>query len=257
MRGLTAILLVLAFSFSAFGQNQPVKKNDTKGGATTTVKKDEKKPDAAAGEKKDASGTPATEEKIGKLPEGYANLTWGTYLSDAKDKISGIITFTDDKKVIVSREGDLEYYYGFFYKEPEPSEKKPFDEPAGTKETTSAKGTADTTGTTPPETKKQEKDEGRLFYVSLNFPYLDKDVVYEKIKKKYGTHTGETIKDNQGAIAWDSDKTVVLMWVDRYGKKPYCRRIIYISKDISKELNDYTNTIFNKTEIDLIKKLNP
>jgi len=254
MRRLTAILLVLVFSFSAYGQKQPDKKTDAKGGTTTTVKKDEKKTDAASADKKETA--PATEEKIEKLPEGYANLTWGTYLSDAKDKISGILTFTDDKKVIVSREGDLEYYYGFFYREPEPSEKKPIEKPADTKDTTATTGT-DTTGTTPPEQKEQEKDEGKLFYVSLNFPYLDKDVVYEKIKKKYGTHTGETIKDNQGAIAWDSEKTVVLMWVDRYGKKPYCRRVIYISKDISKELNAYTNTIFNKTEIDLIKKLNP
>jgi hypothetical protein len=47
------------------------------------------------------------------------------------------------------------------------------------------------------------------------------------------------------------------MWVDRYKKKPYCRRVVYISKKISKELNDYTYRLFNKTEMDLVKKLNP
>ena len=256
MRRITGILFALLIALSASAQNQPGKKGGADNAAgknpATEEKKAEVKP--AAEEKKTDKAADTTGDKIEKLPEGYANLTWGTYLSDAKERISGIITFTDDKKVIVSRDGDLEYYYGFFYREPEVSDKKTAGETAGAEENRTAAGGA---GTNQPDQKSPEKDEGKLFYVSLNFPYLDRDVVYEKIRKKYGTHTGETIKDNQGAIAWDSDKTVVLMWVDRYGKKPYCRRIIYISKDISKELNDYTHTIFNKTEIDLIKKLNP
>lgn len=249
MRRITGILLVLLLAVSAAGQNQPEKKGGVNNGTAKTPAAEEKKADVkpAVEEKKTDKAADTTGDKIEKLPEGYANLTWGTYLSEAKDKISGRLTYTDDKTVIISKDNELEYYYGFFYKEPEPAEKVT-EEPAGT---------TDTTGTKKPDETTPPKDEGKLFYVALNFPYLDKDAVYEKIKKKYGVHTGETIKDNQGAIAWDSEKTVVLMWVDRYGKKPYCRRIIYISKDISKELNDYTNTIFNKTEIELMKKLNP
>lgn len=228
-------MLLLVVSVSA--QNRPEKKNDTKKPAAEE-KKAEVKPAGTEEKKTDSTG-----DKIGKLPEGYANLTWGTFLSDAKTKISGRLTYTDDKTVIIAKDNELEYYYGFFYKAPEPAEKGK-DEPAG-KEDNKDKEAA------------PAKDEGKLFYVALNFPYIDKDVVYEKIKVKYGEHTGETIKDNQGAIVWDSEKTVVLMWIDRYGNKPYCRRIIYISKEISKELNDYTNTIFNKAEIDIMKRLNP
>ncbi|HOP28836.1 MAG TPA: hypothetical protein P5120_09335 [Spirochaetota bacterium] len=245
MRRITGILLIILFALSAYGQNQP---GNTTNGKTPAA--EEKKADvkpAGTEEKKTDTGGDATGDKISTLPEGYANLTWGTYLSDAKDKINGRLTYTDDKTVIISKENELQYYYGFFYKEPETAEKTAVK----TEDTT---GTADTTGN---DGAAPPKDEGRLFYVSLNFPYLDKDAVYEKIKTKYGVHSGETLKDNQGAIAWDSEKTVVLMWVDRYENKPYCRRIIYISKDISKELNDYTNTIFNKTEIELMKKLNP
>lgn len=242
MRRITVILLSLLIAATASAQNRS-------NGTTGTEKKpaaEEKKADVKPAAKEETK-TDSTGDKIEKLPEGYANLTWGTYLSEAKDKISGRLTYTDDKTVIISKDNELEYYYGFFYREPEPADKTG-EEPAGT---------ADKTGTAGKEETAPPKDEGKLFYVSLNFPYLDKDAVYEKIKKKYGVHTGETIKDNQGAIAWDSEKTVVLMWIDRYGKKPYCRRITYISKDISKELNDYTNTIFNKTEIELMKKLNP
>ncbi|HOP61972.1 MAG TPA: hypothetical protein PK358_06310 [Spirochaetota bacterium] len=236
MRRITGILLVLLITVSAAAQNQPDNKTNGK-----TTASEEKKTDTKP------AGTETTEDKIGSLPEGYANLTWGTYLSDAKDKISGRLTYTDDKTVIISKENELSYYYGFFYKEPEAEEKN----------VEKTEGATDTTGTATTENTSPPKDEGRLFYVSLNFPYLDKDTVYEKIKKKYGDHSSETLKDNQGAIAWDSEKTVVLMWVDRYEKRPYCRRIIYISKEISKELNDYTNSIFNKTEIELIKQLNP
>ncbi len=218
MRRIYLTFLMLFIISAVYAQNVPAEKTDPK----EPVKND---------------------ESVVKIPDGYGSLTWGMYLSDARDKISGILTFTDEKKVIVSKEKELEYYYGFFYKEPSA------DAVPEKKETTPAGE-----GTTEPV---QEKDEGRLFYVSMNFPYLDKNAVYDKMLKKYGKHTGENIKDNQGAIAWDAENTVVIMWIDRYENKPYCRRIIYISKQISKELNAYTSTIFNKTELDLIKSMNP
>ena len=171
-----------------------------------------------------------SEANIEKIPDGYGDLAWETYLSDARDKISGILTYSDEKTVIVSKENELQYHYGFFYKEP------------------SVNNETENT---------QEKDEGKLFYVSMNFPYLGKDQVYDRIQKKYGKHSSENVKDNKGAIAWNSENTIIIMWVDQYERKPYCRRIIYVSKKVSLELNDYTKTILNKTEIDLIKQMNP
>ena len=222
MRRLTAIIVLLSFCTILFAQS-------------------------AADDKKAADGkdkTAKTEEKTTALPLGYGSLTWGMYLSDGKDKIAGRLTYTDEKTIIVSSDGELEYYYGFFYPDPELTA----DKITGTT-------AADTDTGTP--AKDTPKDEGRLFYVSLKFPYLDKDQVYEKIKARYGDHTSENIKNDQGAIAWDSEKTIVMMWIDRYEKKPFCRRIIYISKDIAKELNQYNTKIFHKAEMELIKKLNP
>lgn len=238
MRRLYVLLIMFILVSTVYAQNKPAEKTDPKTNAKTETKTDPKT------ETQNTVKPADNKQTIEKIPDGYGNLTWGMYLSDARDKITGILSYTDEKKIIISKDKELEYYYGFFYKEPStdtvPVKKE--DTPAGTDQQ--------------PATT-QEKDEGRLFYVSMNFPYLDKDKVYEKIQKKYGTHTGENIKDNQGAIAWDSENTVVIMWVDRYEKKPYCRRIIYISKKISKELNEYTSTIFNKTEIELLKKMNP
>lgn len=225
MRRLYVMLFILFFISSVYAQNKPAVKADAKT------------------DNKNTNQPVNNDSKADKIPDGYGNLTWGMYLSDAKDKISGFLTYTDEKKMIISKDKELQYYYGFFYKEPSTE-----SEATKKEATTAADKQPDAT---------QEKDEGRLFYVSLNFPYLDKDKVYEKIQKKYGNHTGENIKDNQGAIAWDSENTIIIMWIDRYEKKPYCRRIIYISKKISKELNDYTNTIFNKTELELLKQMNP
>jgi hypothetical protein len=186
------------------------------------------------------TNTDQSDSNIEKIPDGYGDLTWEMYLSDARDKISGILTYSDEKTVIVSKDNELEYYYGFFYKEPTV-------DPMQTDPATNNNQTENT----------QEKDEGKLFYVSMNFPYLSKDQVYDKIQKKYGKHTRENIKNNRGAIAWNSDNTIIIMWVDQYERKPFCRRIIYISKKVSSELNQYTFSILNKTEIDLIKNMNP
>ncbi len=230
MRRIYLTLFILFLVSAVYAQNKPAEKTNGKTDPKT--------------ENKDTTKPVTNGEKTEKIPDGYGTLTWGMYLSEARDKITGVLIYTDEKKVIVSKDKEMEYYYGFFYKEPSAEalpEKKEETIAAGDKATDPA----------------QEKDEGKLFYVSMNFPYLDKDTVYDKIQKKYGKHTGENIKDNQGAIAWDAENTVVIMWIDRYEKKPYCRRIIYISKKISKELNEYTSTIFNKTELDLIKSMNP
>jgi hypothetical protein len=245
MRRLYVLFLTLFLVSAVYAQNTSKEKTTPKAEAKTETKAETKtdaKTDAKT-ENKETVKPAENGDKTEKLPDGYGSLTWGMYLSEARDKITGTLTYTDEKTLIVSKDKEMQYYYGFFYKAPSA------DAETVKKEDTTA---ADKQ----PETV-QEKDEGKLFYVSLNFPYLDKDQVYEKIQKKYGKHTGENLKDNQGAIAWDSQNTVVIMWIDRYEKKPFCRKIIYISKPISKELNEYTGTIFNKTEIELLKKMNP
>lgn len=181
------------------------------------------------------------ENKItANLPEGYSSIKWGTLLSKAREGISGKLVFTDEKTIIISKDGELEYHYGFFYVDPAV---------VGTDEKNKDKEAA-------PTGVEQKDDEGKLFYVALKFPYLAMQDVRKKIEEKYGPSTNENLHNNQGAVGWNGDKTIVIMWVDRYENKPYCRRIIYVSKDIAKELDDYVYKMFNKVEIDLIKKLN-
>ncbi|MCU0847644.1 MAG: hypothetical protein MUD12_07125 [Spirochaetes bacterium] len=200
-----------------------------------------------AQDKKDTAGEPAKGEKTSSsIPDGYGSLKWGTTVSAARGGISGKIVDTDEKSRIVSRDGELEYLYGFFYVDPAVEAAiKGESRPEADKD----KKTPDSSG--------QKADEGKLFYVALKFPYLAMEEVRKKLQDKYGPWTSDNLADSQGAIAWNGDKTIIVMWVDRYEKKPYCRRIVYVSKDIVKELNEYQNKVFNKTEQELIRKLNP
>jgi hypothetical protein len=198
-------------------------------GAFAQVKKKE--------EPKKTSGTKTS------IPDGYGGVKWGTLLSKAREGIAGKLVFTDEKTLIISRDGDLEYHYGFFYVDPAVSPVDKVEE----KKDKSGKGQAQTQG----------QDEGTLFFVSLKFPYLSMAEVRKKIEDKIGPATNDFLTKGQGAVAWDSDKTFVVMWVDRYRANSYCRRITYLSKDIAKELNNYQTRVFNKNELDLIMKLNP
>jgi hypothetical protein len=180
---------------------------------------------------------------ITNITSGYENVTWGVKVSEARDKIKGKLVFTDEKSIIISKDGELEYHYGFFYVDPalEGSE-------AG-KETVK-------TETAGEKKKEAEKvDEGTLFYVALKFPYLSMDEVKKRIEDKYGPSTNENLHKMQGAIAWNGENTIIIMWVDRYENKPYCRRITYVDKRITKELSDYQFKVFNKVEISILRKL--
>lgn len=99
--------------------------------------------------------------------------------------------------------------------------------------------------------------EARLYYVSIRFPYISMDEVKKRIEEKYGVPTGEDIRNNQGALIWDSEKTTIVMWIDRYENKPFSRKITYVSKAIAKEANDYQDRIFNKTELEIMKRISP
>ncbi len=155
----------------------------------------------------------------GSIPDGYGAIKWGSLLSDVKKGITGKLSYSDDRQVIISKDGDLEYRYGFFH--------------------------------------ESTKPEGKFLYLSMTFPYLSLDDVKNKLESKFGKATSEVITNNQGAMAWDSEKTLIILWVDRYENKPYSRRITYLGKEIARELNDAQKKVFNKTEIEIINKLNP
>ncbi|MGL4370173.1 MAG: hypothetical protein ACRCUT_10960 [Spirochaetota bacterium] len=164
---------------------------------------------------------------------GFAGSTWGMSMADVRKNIKGKIIFDDEKKLIVTRDGEINYRYGFFYK---------------IKETAPASGQ---TAAAEPE------GDSKFFFALSEFPYISLDKIREKMVAQYGEPTGDNIKNSQGALLWDSGDAVAIVWVDAYEKKPFCRKISYISKNIAKELNTYQDEVFNKKEREIIKNLVP
>ncbi|MFW5860938.1 MAG: hypothetical protein ACOCWZ_01705 [Spirochaetota bacterium] len=179
-----------------------------------------------------------TDTKAGNvsLPNGYGDLSWGSYFSDARDKIKGTIMHHDENNRIVTREGEIKYIYGYFYPDPE---------------VVSGKTESD-------DTEKTEKETpARLYYVMIRFPYVFMEDVKKKMVDKYGQPQGESMRDNQGAYIWESDQTTVIMWVDSYNDRPYCRKITYMSKVIARDINEYRKVLFTSKEREILRKLSP
>ena len=163
-----------------------------------------------------------------QLPAGYAETAWNEEYKTVKDKIKGKIVYSDEDRIIISKENGLTYKYGFFYIDPEKVKDMP-----------------------------NAGNPARLFYCVIEFPYIAMDEIKNKVKEKYGEPVGENVKRNKGAVYWDSEKTSVVIWVDEYEKKPYSRKIIYFSKDIINELKDYKFRLFNQKELEVIKNFLP
>ena len=176
------------------------------------------------------------EEKGTKGTDGFGDIKWGAKAEEVKGKVLGKIVYYDEKRAIITKDNHIQYLYGFFLLESQPDIKSGKEKEVGKEQNGAASGTG-------------------LFYVSVLFPYLAMKDVRKRIEGKYGPPTGENLKDNQGAIIWDFDKTTIIMWVERYDDSPFCRKINYIGKELAKEINEYQRMIFNKTEIAILKKL--
>ncbi len=158
------------------------------------------------------------------IADGYGNVRWGSFYNDVKPNVMGRISYTDEKRIIVTKDGELEYRYGFFYAE---------------------------------YNQTNETQQPKLFYVIIQFPYIALDDIKKKMVEKYGPPTGELVKNNQGAYVWDSESTAIIAWIDSYEKKPFCRKITYLSKIMAKDINAYHTLVFSKKEQEILKQIQP
>jgi hypothetical protein len=187
-------------------------------------------PDAKNDEKKD------DKTKRVNLPDGYGELAWGSDFLKVKESVKGKIVFAAENKTILSKDNEISYRYGFFYIDPVRTGDIPEDKA---------------------EDYEHDPKQAKLFYTMIEFPYLSLKDVRKKMSEKYGEPTGDNISNNRGALVWESEKNIIVVWVDEYEKRPFSRRITYYSKDIAKQLKDYLYKIFNSKEIDVIKKMVP
>jgi len=186
-----------------------------------------------------SQGTPQGTQQgreAAKLPEGYGNARWGAAMDAVKTNIIGKITYTDDEKVIITKDEHIEYTYGFFYMDPQKI--------AG----------PETVNNNP---NNQETPSGILYYVSVKFPYLPIEQVRNKLETQYGVVTIDNVSKGRGIIGWSNDKTIAIIYVNEYEGKQYAARVIYVSTETIKQVNDYETSVFNRTEIETIRGLTP
>lgn len=201
--------------------------------------------------------------------DGYSGVTWGAAMPDVRKAVKGQIIFDDEKRLIVSRDGDITYRYGFFYKEPlkkaaAADASNASTPPANTQGgqgaaavPSNASNTNAAPAATAAATTEAVQGESKLLYVITEFPYIPLEEIKAKMVGAYGAPTGDTVVDAQGAVIWDSGKGVAIAWVDAYEKKPFVRRITYVGKNLAKELNEYVKSVFNKKEADVINSMVP
>jgi hypothetical protein len=206
--------------------------------------------------------------------EGFGGIKWGQSIEEVRKGIKGKIVYDDEKRMIVTRDGEITYRYGFFYKlkeaakpasapvqdkTPATSDKTDAAQPVATDKPKDALADKPTEKQPEPVPASGEEKEGdsKFFFVISEFPYIPLDEIKKKMTTQYGDSSGDTVNKAQGAILWDTGNGVAIVWVDAYEKKPFCRKITYLSKGIAKELNSYQVTVFNKREIEVIKSLVP
>ena len=136
----------------------------------------------------------------GSVGEGFGSVAWGSAYQTVRENISGSLKYTDENKLIISQDGELTYSYGFFYRDP------------------AVTGNADPAPSVQPgagaNAQPSEGEEGKLFFVKVEFPYLAYEDVRAKYIERFGDPQGSTVEKNRGVVLWENEKTMVVVWVD-------------------------------------------
>lgn len=210
------IVILIAFvSISLFSQNDPANTAEKPVVADDSAKVVDDK-------------TSKPESDKNNLPPGYGDAKWGSDFETVKAGVKGKLAFADENKTIISKEGEITYYYGFFFRDPEKVSEN-----------------------------KDTEAKSEYYFSSVEFPYSGLEMIKKKMIDKYGEPARENVKNNRGAYLWESDTTIIIVWVDAYEKKPYVRKISYISKNVSEKIKQYFYDIFNQDKINVDKVLVP
>lgn len=243
--GFAALLLVCSTGL-LLAQNQPAPATSTAADGTSTE-----------------AGT--TTESKSALEAGVGQVKWGSNFETVKGAIKGTLKHYTLNKVIVSKDGEITYTYGFFYMDPEvleelanaqngttATEAESAQPAATTAVAANGEAAAVETGST------QSSESGPLFsYVVMDFPYLELEEIKKKYVDKYGEPSKESIVENRGVLIWEDENTMIALWVDEYEGAAYCRKINYLSKTVVEKLDNYYYLIFNKKEIETLQKIEP
>lgn len=181
----------------------------------------------------DDSSVASETDSTSKIPSGYSGATWGSSFDEVKKNIKGKLIYLKQNNIIITKDGEITYYYGFLFEDPEK---------VGVEKT---------------EDGEEKENTAKFFFTSVEFPYAKMEAIKKKFIDKFGQPTKESIKRNKGAFVWESESTIVIVWVDSYENEPFVKRVTYISKTVSGDLKKYYYKIFNQDQINVMNTLTP
>lgn len=234
MKRLAVVLIFLTLPL--FGQNQPAAQDN----AQTQAEGEEQ----------------STQSSV----EAPGQVQWGSNFNTVRENVKGSLKYYEQDKLIVSQEGEITYSYGFFYADPEMTGEDQVEAEAANQDAQpAAEQPAEAGQGAEGEAQNNQaaENEPQFSYVVMQFPYLSMEEIKAKYVEKYGDPSSEVVENNKGVIIWESEETMITMWIDEYENKPYCRKINYLSKAFTEKLKDYRNKVFNKKEIDTLNRIQP
>lgn len=185
-------------------------------------------------------------EGISNQLNGFLEDAWGTSFSVILDKFKTLSTSNITKsniqilhleknRYILIKRNNIQYQYNFY--------KTPYE----------------IVKLQNHEINQEEYDQkdGELYQVRILLPFIDAKLLQQKIELAYGKKTKSTVdeKNQTGVDIWDLPNGYIFLWYEPYNKKPFSRRIDFISKNLSEKILNESKDYFDSKEKQLLKDL--
>ncbi len=180
------------------------------------------------------------DENVSYTSSNLFGYKWGEKFSEIKKRLKNI-KYEDTNKRIVYVKNFIVFTLGFF----------PFTEVEKTDLQKSQVSSSNQQNETKEEAK--QKEEGLLYYINLSFPLTE---AYEIIKK-YNQQYGVPKQKEENFILWETNDTVIYLWLEKYNNSLFSRRVDFISKELSNKIKEYikSNEFYKKRAKEILNTL--
>ncbi len=198
---------------------------------------------------------------------GFAHFVWGENYKTVEEKLIGKLKYKQDGEFIYSDLGEFTIKYGFFRDENQPVHKTNAPNPANNSNTPQKpEVNQDPKSAGKPDQKqfmtddeirqKQMNENARLFFVTLELPYILSEKIEQRVAAKLGSSKGRQVEKNRGLVWWETEQTLIIVWMDAVEGKSYTRKVDFIGKKIRDEIRKKQQEIDEKKQRSVLKDLN-
>lgn len=194
---------------------------------------------------------------------GFAGSNWGDAFVEVKKGALGKVKAIQEGEFILTSYKEFHIRYGFYREELKVSAKPANNGNSNPQQNANTQPTnmsdSDRQKELMSDRERREKaqnDSARLFYVTLELPYIASEKIEKKLEAKLGQSKGRQVSQKRGLVWWETDKTLVILWLDAVNGNSYTRKIDFIGKEIRDEINRKQQSRDRKRENNVVKGLN-